>query len=120
MTSSVIAAQGPPGGLMFYWQTIGTAPWHAEQVAQVAGPDTAVAMGPSIAQIGTSSVIAATAPDNSLMFYWQTIGTVPWHAEQVAGPGTTFSSPSIAQVGDSSIIAAIGPDNSLIFYWPTI
>lgn len=33
----------------------------------------------------TSSVIAAMGPDNSLMYYWQTIGTAPWHAEQVAG-----------------------------------
>jgi len=47
----------------------------------------------------TSSVIAAQGPGKSLMFYWQTIGTVPWHAEQVAGPGTTFSAPSVAQVG---------------------
>jgi hypothetical protein len=45
-------------------------------------------------------VIAAVGQDdNSLMFYWQTIGTAPWHPEQVAGPGTTFSDPSIAQVG---------------------
>jgi hypothetical protein len=48
----------------------------------------------------TSAVIAATGPDNSVWFYWQTIGAPPpWNAEQVAGPGTTFSGPSIAQVG---------------------
>ena len=68
----------------------------------------------------TSSVIAAQGADNSLMFYWQTNGTAPWHAEQVAGPGTTFSAPSIAQVGDSSAIAAQGRDGSLMFYWQTI
>ena len=95
MTSSVIAAQGPGKSLMFYWQTIGTVPWHAEQVA---GSGTTFS-GPSVAQVGNSSVIVALGPNNSLMFYWQTIGTVPWNPEQVAGPGTTFSAPSVAQVG---------------------
>ncbi|MGA9679791.1 MAG: hypothetical protein WBR28_32460 [Mycobacterium sp.] len=48
MTSSVIAAQGPDSSLMFYWQTIGTAPWNPQQVA---GPGTTF-WGPSIAQVG--------------------------------------------------------------------
>ncbi len=100
MTSSVIAAQGPKGSLMFYWQTIGTAPWQPEQVA---GPGTApgntTVSVPSIAQVGDSSLIAASGADGNLMFYWQTIGTAPWHPEQVAGPGTTFSGPCVARVG---------------------
>jgi hypothetical protein len=68
----------------------------------------------------TSSVIAATGVNESLMFYWQTIGTRPWYREQVAGPGTTFSAPSVAQVGNSSVIAAQGPNRTLMFYWQTI
>ena len=52
----------------------------------------------SVAQVGDSSVIAANGLDGSLTFYWQTVGTAPWHAEQVAGPNTT-ESVSVAQVG---------------------
>jgi len=58
----------------------------------------------------TSSVIAAQGPNNSLVFYWQAIGSTTWNPVQaVAGPGTTFSAPSVAQVGNSSVIAAQGP-----------
>src|SRR5580693_4082038 len=70
----------------------------------------------SVAQVGLSSVIAAEGPGHSLLFYWQTIGGVPWHPELVAGPGTTFSAPKVAQVGTSSVIAAEGPGHSLLFY----
>jgi hypothetical protein len=38
----------------------------------------------SVAQVGNSSVIAAEVA-GSLRFYWQAIGTKPWHAEVVAG-----------------------------------
>jgi hypothetical protein len=64
-------------------------------------------------------VIAAVGGDGSLWFYWQTIGTVPWNPERVAGPGTTNSA-SVARVGNSSVIAAVGVDGSLRFYWQTI
>ena len=70
---------------MFYWQTIGTAPWHAEQVA---GPGTTSFTGPSIAQVGDSSVIAASGTDDSVMFYWQTIGTAACAPKRWSGPVT--------------------------------
>ena len=75
---------------------------------------------PSVAQVGDSSVIAAQGPDNSLLFYWQPIGSQQWNPEQVAGPGTTASAPSVAQVGNSTVIAAAAPDGSLQFYWQPI
>jgi len=64
-------------------------------------------------------VIAASASDN-LVFYWQTIGTPTWNAEQVAGPKSIFGGPSVAQVGDTAVIAASTGDGSLMFYWQTI
>ena len=56
--------------------------------------------GASVAQIGDSAVIAAIGQDQSLRFYWQTIGTKPWNAEQVADPNVVSvdSVPSIAQI----------------------
>ena len=39
---------------------------------------------PSVAQVGNNTVIAAAAPDNSLVFYWQPIGSETWNAELVA------------------------------------
>ena len=41
---------------------------------------------PSVAQVGESAVIAVTAADRSLWFYWQAIGTARWNPELV-GPG---------------------------------
>jgi hypothetical protein len=73
-----------------------------------------------VAQVGRSSVIAAEGPGQSLEFYWQATGTVPWHPEQVAGPGTTFSAPSVALVGESSVISAEGPNLAVEFYWQAI
>jgi hypothetical protein len=53
----------------------------------------------SLVPVGGSSVIAAMEPRGSLDFYYQPIGTKPWHAELVAGTGTTISAPSVAQRG---------------------
>jgi len=101
---------------MFYWQTIGTAEWHAETVAGQIGGRSA----PSVAQVGNSAVIAAQHLDNSLWFYWQTIGTAEWHPEMVAGRSAIMGAPSVSQVGNSSVIAARSTDGSLMFYWQTI
>jgi hypothetical protein len=70
----------------------------------------------NVAQVGNSAVIAAVGVDGSLRFYWQTIGTAPWHSEQVAvdtSGGEVFTHASVARVGDSSAIAAAGSDDSL-------
>jgi hypothetical protein len=85
----------------------------------VAGPGTTFSV-PSVAQVGDSTVIAAQGPDNSLLFYWQPIGSLQWNPEQVAGPGTTFWTPSVAQVGNSTVIAAQGPGGSLLQYWQPV
>jgi hypothetical protein len=95
----VIAAQGPDGSLVFYWQPIGSQQWNPEQVA---GPGHAFSPA-SVAQVGNSTVIATQSPDNSLLFYWQPIGSQQWNPEQVAGPGTTFEWPTVAQVGNSTV-----------------
>ena len=38
---------------------------------------------PSVAQVGDSTVIAASDPDGNLLFYWQPIGSQQWNLEQV-------------------------------------
>ena len=116
----MIAAMGLDGSLAFYWQPIGSQQWNPEQVAAARPTGYHLLSAPSVAQVGNSTVIAATGPDDSLLFYWQPIGSQQWNPEQVAGPGTTFAVPSVAQVGDSTVIAAQGPDNSLQFYWQPI
>ena len=78
-----------------------------------------------VAQVGNSSVIAAQAPDHSLLFYWQNIGSGQWSREQVAGPGTTGLDPQIAQVGNSSVIVTAGgaepaAAHPALFYWQPI
>jgi hypothetical protein len=74
-----------------------------------------------VAQVGDSSVIAVQGPGNSLVFYWQPIGSQEWNLEIVARLDyTIFSAPSVAQVGNSSVIAVEGPDASLVSYWQPI
>ena len=43
-----------------------------------------------MAQVGGSPVIAAESYNRTLSFYYQAIGTKPWHAELVANAGTTL------------------------------
>ena len=85
----------------------------------LAGVTTSASAG-TVTQVGSSSVIASMTANHSLYFYWQTIGTKPWHPEQAAGTGTTFSAPSVAQVAHSSVISAAGSHSSLDFYWQTM
>jgi hypothetical protein len=58
--------------------------------AAIIGPASA-ASAASVAQVGNSLVIATEGPGHSLIFYWPSIGGVPWHTELVAGAGTTFA-----------------------------
>ena len=61
--------------------------------------------------------IAIQGPNDSLRFFWAFNGTSNWHAETVAGPGTTFSAPSMTVNGNDVNIAAMGPNHRLKFYW---
>jgi hypothetical protein len=47
--------------------------------------------GPSLILNSVGSIVAAQSPSNSLRFYWQYFGYVPWNSEHVAGRGTTYA-----------------------------
>ncbi len=72
---------------------------------------------PGIANDVSRVVVAIETPAHGLQLYWQANGTVPWHAETVAGPGTTFSAPTVTRNGSLLTIAAQGPNHRLEFYW---
>ncbi|MGO8957782.1 MAG: hypothetical protein ACLQFR_10485 [Streptosporangiaceae bacterium] len=72
---------------------------------------------PSMTVNHNSVNIAVQGPNHSLKFYWAVNGTPTWHAETVAGAGTTFSAPSMTVNGNSVNIAAVGPKDRLKFYW---
>ena len=78
-----IAAEGPNGGLDFYWRSAAAATWTAEQVAGTGTTSSA----PSMTTNGADVNIAAEGADNSLDFYWEVSGSGAWNAEQVAGDG---------------------------------
>ena len=103
------------GYALFTWDSIGI----IDQKSMLAITHEAWLRQPTTVALGNSSLIAAVGTDNSLQFYYQTIGTGPWNPEQVAGPGSTALA-SVAQVGNSSVIAAVGIDKSLKFYWQTV
>ena len=73
--------------------------------------------GPSMTVNGNSVNIAIQGPHNSLKFYWAVNGSATWHAETIAGPGTTFSAPSMTVNGNSVNISAMGPGDRLKFFW---
>jgi hypothetical protein len=75
------------------------------------------ATGPSMTANHGSVNIAVPGPNHSLRFYWAVNGTTTWHAETVAGPGSTFSAPSMTVNGNSVNIAAAGSLARLKFYW---
>ncbi len=52
--------------------------------------------------------IAVPGPNHSLRFYWAVNGTSTWHAETIAGGGSTFSAPSMTVNGNSVNIATVG------------
>jgi hypothetical protein len=72
---------------------------------------------PSMITNGNSVNIAIQGPNDSLDFYWAVNGSSTWHAEQVAGTGTTYSAPSMTTDGNSVNIAAEGASQRLDFYW---
>ena len=75
------------------------------------------ATGPSMTANHGSVNIAVPGPNHSLRFYWAVNGTSTWHAETVAGGGSTFSAPSMTVNGNSVNISAVGAGNRLKFYW---
>jgi hypothetical protein len=104
--SSVIAAVGQDQSLWFYFQTIGTGPWNPEEV-EFPGVITAVWPTPvQVAQVGDSSAIVTLQQDNSLWYYWQTIGGSEWNKEQVAGPNSVPPAP-VGLASDTSCSRAI-------------
>jgi hypothetical protein len=87
----VIAVQGPRNSLQVYWQPIGSQQWNRETVA---GPGSAFS-APSVAQVGDSTVIAVQGPNDqgpndTLLFFWQPIGSQQWNQENVL-PGLAVS-----------------------------
>ncbi len=114
--SPVIVAQ--PGGsrpLEFWWQDrTPKQAWHEEQVPN-SGPPSLRDSGPTIAQVGDSTVIAALGPNGSLDFWWQRIGSPRWNGpETVASAG--YSPPGLAQVGNASAIVDAGRLGGAIYY----
>jgi hypothetical protein len=125
---TVIAAQGAQNNLVVYEQPIYavppgsgengccTGPWHADP-NPFAGFGTTFSE-PSIAALSNNTVvIAAQGLDNSLQFYWQTVGTTTWHAIQAAPTYSIAGDPQIAIVGGNPVIAALGDGNSRVDFW---
>ena len=113
-----IAAAQPgytEGGLLAVWyDTIGTGTWHYAELAEEMSGVT-----PVITADGSNINISAIGLNNSIEFYWGSLGT--WHAETVAGAGTTdYTSPSIAVNENTVTIAATGAQGQLLFYYAVI
>jgi hypothetical protein len=126
---TVIAAQGANNNLVVYEQPIYavragsggngccSGPWHADP-NPFAGDGTTFSE-PSIAALGNNTIlITAQGQDNSLQFYWQTVGTTTWHAIQAAPEYSVANgAPQLAVVGGNPVIAAEGDGNSHIDFW---
>jgi hypothetical protein len=85
----LIAVQGPPNRLYFYWAYDGSGVWNWQVPAGLGTTFSA----PSIVENNGSVNIAAQGPGNFLDFYWQADGSPTWHPEVVPN-GTAFSQPA--------------------------
>ena len=90
----------------------------------VAAAVAAAAMTPAIAATGPSMIlnnnavnIVVQGPNHSLRYYWAINGTTTWHAETVAGAGSTYSAPSMILNNNAVNITAVGAKNRLKYYW---
>ena len=95
----MIAAQGPGASLYMFWQQIGSPVWHAQKVAGAKSTYTA----PSVAQVGSATVIAAGS-SNTVYTYTEPIGKTVWTPEAVYNSANGVADPSIAQVGTSAVV----------------
>ena len=118
--SSVIAAPGPNGTIDYYYQPIGAARWSPVQIVSNASEAPRSGYGwPSIAQVGSATVIVAQGPSASLWRFSQPIGSPTWSAQEVAGKDSTYTRPSVTQMKDQGVdytLVAAGSRNQEFEY----
>ena len=101
---TVIAAvflTGPYRGTLYYfWQASGGTVWHRQQVSAKAGA--APLVPPSIAAqrinpgaAADTVIVAQNATGTGSTYYWQQIGTGPWHSEAIPTVNGTATAPYV-------------------------
>ncbi len=88
------------GTLYYFWQGAGSTVWHRQQVSTVAG--VAPLVPPSIAAqrihggaAASTVIVAQNATGTGSAYYWQQIGTAPWHSEAIPTVNGTATAPYV-------------------------
>jgi hypothetical protein len=96
--------------LFVYTQALGATTWQQETVTT-----SGAYSSPTIAQIGTSAVVAVRGSGGTLNTYTQAAGKTTWVAGSVAGAGSAVGQPSLTAVnGTSAAITVQAPGDSML------
>jgi len=89
------------GTLYYFWQAPGSTVWHRQQVSAKAAA--APLVPPSIAAqrinpgaAADTVIVAQNATGTGSAYYWQQIGTAPWHTEAIPTVNGTATAPNVS------------------------
>lgn len=109
----IAAVNATTYALYFFWQQYGTSTWNAEQVS---APGTANAEPVSLAvqnpqSAGQPAVVAIVAANDvsdgntpSFTYYYQNVGTSPWHSESLPGGYDGQTDPEVSVAPNNTIL----------------
>jgi hypothetical protein len=116
--NTVIVAQNATGtGSTYYWQQIGTGPWHSEAIPTVNGTATA----PYVTVDAQNTSVVSFATPKGFGLDRQAYGATTWETRQEVYPGSARQGVEAADENDGRIVvSATTPVSSqLNFYWNT-
>jgi hypothetical protein len=116
--NTVIVAQNATGtGSTYYWQQIGTGPWHAEAIPTVNGTATA----PYVTVDSQNTSVVGFATPKGFGFDRQAYGAATWETVQEVYPGSARQGVEAADESDGRIVvsATTPVSGQLNFYWNT-
>jgi len=114
--NTVIVAQNATGtGSTYYWQQIGTGPWHSEAIPTVNG----TATGPYVTVDPQNTSVVSFATPKGFGLDRQAYGATTWKTVQEVYPGSARQGVQAADENDGRIVvSATTPVSSqLNFYW---
>jgi hypothetical protein len=89
------------GTLYYFWQAPGSTVWHRQQVSAVAAvaplvPPSIAAQHGSAGAAADTVIVAQNATGTGSTYYWQQIGTAPWHTEAIPTVNGTAAAPYVS------------------------
>ncbi|HXA30499.1 MAG TPA: putative Ig domain-containing protein [Candidatus Angelobacter sp.] len=117
-----VAVEGPSNGLEEYYNLNGSLTWNPDQIAGSGSTFSAPAIvvqngGCPGSPCGVTQVVAQGG-SNSFQEYYNFNGSLTWNPDQVAGPGSCYSTPAMTlQAGNVTEVVTEAASNGLYEYF---